>query len=154
MADVAATERPQTLVSRSDIPETDPDALGLDIEELRDGRRRRRVNHVIQLVQVYHRQARATGVTRGHKKRAAVAAVLWADVACQEDMKRKQKIMLVWERIAERAGLLRVCDGRGARALQWQLLTDWGRYAGGSRGYSSVGRAPGSHPGGREFESR
>lgn len=115
-------------------------ALEIDPIELRDGRRMRRVNHIIQLVHVYHRLARATGATGGLKKRAAVAAALWPDVHSQLDMKRKIKIMLVWERIAEHAGLLHIEDGRGARALRWQLLSDWRAYTGAQRGCSSVGK--------------
>jgi hypothetical protein len=116
--------------------------LGFTAEDLRDGRHMRRVNHVVQMIQVYHRQARARGKLSGHKKRAAVAAALWADVHCQADMKRKWKQLRTWEEIAERAGFLRVVDGRGARALAWELLGDWQRYAGVSRGYSSVGYSP------------
>jgi hypothetical protein len=115
--------------------------LGFDADDLRDGRHMRRVNHIAQMIQVYYRQARATGSTAGLKKRAAVAAALWPDVASQQDVKRK-RVMRKWEAIAERAGFLRVRDGRGERALTWELLDDWQRYAlAPQRGYSSVGRA-------------
>lgn len=115
-------------------------ALGLEVEALADGRRLRRVNHVIQMVHVYYRDARATGARGGHKKRAAAAAALWPDINCQQDVKRK-RVLRRWEEIAEAAGLLRVRDGRGARALHWELLNEWQRYAGALRGYSSVGKA-------------
>jgi hypothetical protein len=114
-------------------------AMGLSADDLQDGRRMNRVNHVIQMVQLYHRQARATGDTSGYKKRTAVAAAMWPDVHCNEDMHRKSRQLRTWELIAERAGLLQVWDGRGARALGWALLDGWQRYAGGLRGYSSVG---------------
>lgn len=110
-------------------------ALGIHPDELRDGRRLRRVNHVIELVRLYHREARATGQDRGLKKRAAAAAALWPHV----DRERQKNSMWRWEAIAEQAGLLRVRDGRGARALQWELLSEWQRYTGAPRGCSSVG---------------
>lgn len=96
-------------------------ALGIDLEDLRDGRRLRRVNHIIQMVSYYQRAARATGSLSGYVRRMVVAAKLWPNPR-REWIKTS---MIRWERVAEDAGLLRVCDGRGARALEWELLDGW-----------------------------
>ena len=126
-------------------------AMNLELEDLKDGRRMRQVNHVIQMVAYYERLAHARDTTSGLVRRQAVVAALWPGEADKDKLKRCGKSLRRWERLAEASGLLKVRDGRGERGLRWELLS--GATLAPSRGYSSVGRAPGSHPGGQEFES-
>jgi hypothetical protein len=128
---------------------------GWDATDLADGRHRRRLNHELDMYRYHVRKSFACGELAGLEHNAAIAAALWPEqITSKEVLNRKTPQLRRWRLALEEAGLLEIRDARGERGIRWRLLDGRRRYPEAlPRGYSSDGRAPGSHPGGRRFDS-
>jgi len=112
------------------------EAIGIDFEDLRDGRRRWRVNNRLNYYRLLARKFYATGERTHLYKRTAIAAALYDDVACLADMRRKEASLQRCERDLVAAGLIRIETrmGRTGGLLITLLNPAYDGYTAGSRG--------------------
>ncbi len=117
------------------------DAIGIDLEDLRDGRRRWRVNNRLNYYRYLARKFYATGRREIRTTRETIARNLYDDVSSIEDMRRKARSLVRCEKDLVAAGLIHVEPilGKGGGLLITIRNPTSDGYTPPSRGCSSVG---------------